>query len=242
MADLPILFSPAMVRALIAGRKTQTRRILPNSDKVVDFRRTETGAWEFTFHGKPTGPVVRPPRIAVGDRLYVREHWRVSQRWNATAPRDLVPRTMTVFFNAGGSIANQDAPGDWKPSDWPEAGLWPAWAGKHRQAMHMPRWASRITLIVEGVKIERLQDISEEDAIAEGIDFCPIEEDGLGGWKCYAAEPKGQDEWSSPYHSYRTLWDSINGAGAWRANPWVVAYTFRLVMGNIDRIGGGDGE
>jgi len=227
-----MLYSAPMVRAILreienpGTGKTQTRRTLkPLPRRTIFFNPQTAGKEQF-----------QKPRIAVGDRLYVREAWRVSRMHDRTAPRDLKPRTMTVFFEAGGSVANQDAPGDWKPAVWPEIGERPDWAGKFRQAMHMPRWASRITLEVTGVKVERLQDCSEADAIAEGIEFCPIEEDGLGGWKCYAPEPKGQDEWSSPYHSYRTLWDSINGPGAWDKNPWVAAYTFRSVLGNIDQI------
>ncbi|NKC02468.1 hypothetical protein HED55_00770 [Ochrobactrum haematophilum] len=119
--------------------------------------------------------------------FYVREAWRVSRMHDQVAPRDLKPRTMTVFFEAGGSIANQDAPGDWKPAVWPEIGERPDWAGKFRQAMHMPRWASRITLEVTGVKVERLQDCSREDAIAEGIEqSCPEVDPWL--WKDYGSE------------------------------------------------------
>lgn len=247
MAHLPILFSAPMVRAILreikkpGTGKTQTRRVLKSP-----FLKLEDGMHPGLIVGKeyfsccsggdqwatPSGAIKYRP----GDRLYVREAWRVSRIHDQTAPRDLKPRTMTVFFEAGGSIANQNAPGDWMPDSWPEDGERPYWAGKFRQAMHMPRWASRITLEVTGVKVERLQDCSEADAIAEGIEFCPIEEDGLGGWKCYAPEPKGQDEWSSPYHSYRTLWDSINGPGAWDKNPWVAAYAFRPILGNIDQL------
>ncbi|KAB2776477.1 hypothetical protein F9L00_14170 [Brucella anthropi] len=234
MADLPILFSAPMVRAILreienpGTGKTQTRRVLTadcdGPPAIVDegvIIAYDDGYREYRW----------PNTKAVGDRLYVREAWRVSRMHDQVAPRDLKPRTMTVFFEAGGSIANQDAPGDWKPAVWPEIGERPDWAGKFRQAMHMPRWASRITLEVTGVKVERLQDCSREDAIAEGIEqSCPEVDPWL--WKDYGSELDFDD----PVLSYASLWDSINGPGAWEANPWVAAYIFRPILGNIDQI------
>lgn len=250
MTDRPILFSAPMVRALLEGRKTQTRRIItPHNLRVYtggldysgryvkpdeamfeaafnnarNFRAIEgVFAWVTDPAPHQVGAVMSQwtGRLAysAGDRLWVREAWRCEARLDKRAPRDIDTNYPGVKYIA------TDEPDDF--------GI----EGKERRAMHMPRWASRITLEVTGVKVERLQDISEADAIAEGIEYCPIEEDGLGGWKCYAPEPKGQDEWSSPYHSYRTLWDSINGPGAWKNNPWVSATTFRIINGNIDQM------
>jgi hypothetical protein len=240
MADRPILFSAPMVRALIAGTKTQTRRGLPIAaglqGKILDFVKVATdkrGRSVFEMKDKagqhvyiPGGPHLQTPhfipRIAVGDRLYVREHWRVSQKWDETAPRDLPRQAMTVFYKAGGSIANQRYPGDWRPSDEPQAGKLPEWAGRFRQAMHMPKWASRITLIVTDVRVERLQWISIADAKAEGV-FVP------------EAQFAQQGE-VAPRLAYAALWDQINGPGAWDADPWVVAYSFRCIHQNIDEI------
>lgn len=92
----------------------------------------------------------------------------------------------------------------------------------------MPRWASRLTLIVTGVKIQRLQDISEEDAIAEGV------ERDSDGWRDYLM-PHTQC-CTNATDSFHTLWDHINGPGAWAANPWVVAYSYRAISKNIDLI------
>lgn len=241
MADLPILFSAPMVRALIDGRKTQTRRKLkhqptmgqaPIRQLIRPFDAAPHYEWQWrSKFGANLGPV--DLRIKPGDRLYVREHWRVSQRWDETPPRDLPARTMTIFCEAGGSIANQ-ASGRWEPdNDYPPSR--PEWVGKHRQAMHMPKWASRITLIVEAVKVERLQDISREDAVAEGLiktQFAPALAVEMG---CdYGFD--GDSRHGSPVSAYAALWNSINGPGAWDANPWVVAYTFRRIMGNIDSL------
>lgn len=251
MADLPILFSAPMVQALISGHKAQTRRtiIFPGVENVLDFVKVATdkrGRAVYEMKGVDGQFVTRPagknfvdyhfsPRVAVGDRLYVREHWRVSQKWDATAPRDLPARTMTVFCAAGGSISNNGDPVAWQPETWPDAGLWPAWVGKHRQAMHMPKWASRITLVVEDVKIERLNDVSREDAIAEGLVRNPLAPVAALGFGCNWTF-EGDRRFGSPISAYAALWDHINGAGAWSANPWVVAYTFRVIMGNIDQI------
>lgn len=229
MTDRPILFSAPMVRALIAGTQTQTRRILNPQPYPLEGR---LGFWNAS--GAVGGRICISDRALLdlhrkakpGDRLYVREAWRVSQKWDETPPRDLPPRTMTIFCEAGGSIANQKS-GKWEPdNDYPPSR--PDWVGKFRQAMHMPRWASRITLIVESVKVERLQDISKADALAEGI-----EQHG----RFYGVADAEWDEAElSAIMAYRRLWNRINGVDAWGANPWVVAYTFRRIMGNIDAI------
>jgi hypothetical protein len=91
-----------------------------------------------------------------------------------------------------------------------------------RPAIHMPRAASRITLEVTGVRVERLQDISETDAIAEGID-----KTAAGFWSTYGRS--GVDGTYSPVSSYHCLWDSINGAESWDANPWVWVVEFRRI-------------
>ena len=173
MADRPIIFSAAMVRALLAGRKTQTRRLA-------------------------TSPL---RRVEVGDRLYVREHWRGRAAVDAYPPRRLTMDTGRIAFVADGKAT--DCPlGEWK---W----------GKHRQGMHMPRWASRLTLIVEGVKVEPLQALEgqhplESDAVAEGVRRIHH-----GDGDCfYSAFNDGPDphNWCDPADAFRELWDSLHTA------------------------------
>lgn len=212
MTDRPILFSAPMVRAIIreiehpGTGKTQTRRVYAP--------------------GHHTLTMPPSPRYAVGDRLWVREAWRVSRRWDDTPPRDLPERKMSVVLEAGGSIANHGDPLRWIPSDWPGAGM-PEWIGRVRPGIHMPRWASRLTLTVTEVRVQRLQDISEADAKAEG---------------CSANAPIPGDpypDWSQVYgaiDAYEHLWDSINADRApWDSNPWVCAITFKTALGNIDQ-------
>lgn len=218
MADRPILFSAPMVRALIEGRKTQTRRVLNPQPQGHVWRygwSMEDGA---TWSGDKT--TARIP-IWAGDRLYVREHWRTTYGLDWTVedlgrplkPREFDPKTTPVEYLADGER---------------ELG------GKARRAMHMPRWASRLTLIVTDVKVERLQDITYADAIAEGVEpYGGIDPD-CSGYRDYS-DAEGR-HWVNSYVSYATLWDSINGDGSWADNPWIVAYSFTVVHGNIDQI------
>lgn len=244
MVDRPIIFSAPMIRALLEERKTQTRRIL----KLRGIYETH-----------PSGELVPIPRYVPGDRLWVRESWRVSSKWDDTKPRDLPQRVMTVFFEAGGSIANQDGPGDWRPHDWPEADKLPPWAGKLRPSIFLPHWASRLTLIVESVKVERLQDISEDGAVAEGATSRPkcsgfehlddgwsMDWSEVGQFSHWANIPLGGPKKSpltesdvslpSARTAFGNLWAKLHGQESWDANPWVAAITFRVIKANIDAL------
>jgi hypothetical protein len=226
MADRPILFSAPMILALLDGRKTQTRRILnpqPYSPESVVSYDKRSGSWMSCEPSPATGGTRqmdpwRPIRIKIGDRLYVREAWRTAPEFDAMPPRDIPkgsPRT--TMADTGLTFPN------------------PLW-GKLRQSMFMPRWVSRLTLIVTDVRVERLNSIPREDAIAEGL----IKHDWLKG--TLAAEMNcdwgfdGDTRHGSAVSAYSGLWEHINGPGSWANNPWVVVYTFRVVMGNIDQI------
>lgn len=225
MADRPILFSAPMVRALIEGRKTQTRRVHftqdPEFNPTCD-DRCEPRLTRMCIRSDCNRRTVTKTKIHCGDRLWVREAWRTVPEYDGVPPRDVpAGSSRTTMADTGLTFPNQ---------------FW----GKLRPSMFMPKWASRLTLFVEGVKVERLNAISREDAIAEGIDRV---ENNYGNGPAYCdyleADPSDSAEWySSPINSYQSLWDYINGPDAWSANPWVVAYTFRVVKGNIDQIGG----
>lgn len=225
MADRPIIFSAPMVRALLDGRKTQTRRLLKPQpyDFVTDGKRYWNASGcvggricindrdLLDLHRKPTA----------GDRAYVREHWKTSLGNDGVAPRDFDPTTPVVYI-----------------ADGAEHGRYPVGeAGKHRQGRHMPRWASRLTLFVEDVRVQRLQDISEDDAVAEGI-----EARGMGplwGWIDYLeTNPNLTRHFADPRRSYASLWDSLHPEPGtrWDDNPWIYALTFRVARGNIDQL------
>ncbi|MGO4337795.1 hypothetical protein AB4037_23040 [Labrys sp. KB_33_2] len=228
MVDRPILFSPAMIRALLAGTKTQTRRVIkprhnPNRPSLFD------GTWSDNYVLDPGNQKWRDDAYPWrdGDRLWVREAWR-----SAAAYDDLAPSAM-----GGEEPIQYQADGAHQTWGYPAI----AKIGRLRSSMFMPRWASRLTLVVTGVKVERLQDISETDAIAEGIGRTVI---GDGYRDRFTVRPATWAQvtghevsaWEDPREAYAALWCQINGPGAWGANPWVVALTFTVHRQNIDAL------
>ncbi len=213
MVERPILFQGAMVRALLAGTKTQTRRILkhtPPEHTVVVGRwhgpEDRDAYWAFVREGAadPNHPFggceiqgingalpIFCPYGQPGDRLWVREAFSGPWHQEGYAP-GLWHSMDEIWYWADGNPTS----GDWT---------------RPRPSIHMPRWASRLTLEITAVRVERLQDISRGDAMAEGCPF-PNMADG--------ADPR---QW------YAALWDEINGADAWDANPWVWVVEFRRV-------------
>jgi len=214
MKEIPILFSAPMVRALLAGTKTQTRRVVKPQPPADGDRNCGYSApvWGWTRNEMPSAEwhKVRCPYGQPGDRLWVREAWRSTGdggRCDHMPPRDM--QAHHVWYEVDGKAPQDEC------------------VGKLRRSMFMPRWASRITLEVTEVRVERLQDISDADAIAEGIesftDFLPS-----GHWRRYD-KATFNSYVSSPVDSYASLWESINGAGSWEANPWVWAVSFRRI-------------
>jgi hypothetical protein len=213
MSDKPILFSAPMVRALLAGTKTQTRRLLPRYEFVPGTSILRVPPDLIIV---APGEVYRPPRIKVGDRLYVREHWRTSALYDETAPRDLRQGAF-LHYIADGEEDKRTGVG--------RNGLHAF--GRFRQGMHMPRWASRITLHVTEVRVQRLHEISEADAIAEGI---------VQHGRFYGLEDADWDDARTRARdAYGDLWTKINGTESWRSNPWVTATSFTVEKVNIDQ-------
>ena len=197
MKERPILFSAPMVRAILDGSKTQTRRVVKPQPQMV------TNHTISTWDGPPAALQYQLERMGrgcpygkPGDRLWVREAFL---GWYKTADKSF---SHVAAYRADGY--ELEASERWTPS------------------IHMPRAASRITLEVTGVRVERLQDISEADAIAEGIDRAPsMGKPGAFQW-CDYRLPRDPSEWfNDPVRSYQSLWDLINGPGSWDANPWV---------------------
>lgn len=213
MTDRPILFSGPMVRALLDGRKTQTRRLCKDQPPpgVTIIRKTIRPFGKEPYHaferrtkfGNFGGEV--PVKISRGDRLWVKEtHARVGDNGDDhMACPDL---TRLVYYRAD--------------DVQPELSRW-------RPSIFMRRQDSRLTLLVTDVRVERLQDISEADAIAEGIEQSAKFPDRY-------LTPAG--DYAVPKVAYQRLWENINGAGSWESNPWVAAYTFTVIKQNIDQI------
>ncbi|PAT16086.1 hypothetical protein [Pseudomonas aeruginosa] len=211
MKERPILFTGPMVRAILEGRKTVTRRVVkPQPDflgSMVDpntpFKTLDAG-----LHARITCPYGEP-----GDRLWVRETWHVGKPHDKTAPADILApllaegRGITVLYTAGGwqSVGPAGREEPIYPDDQPL----PDWAGKGRPSIHMPRWASRILLEITAVRVERLQDISDSGALAEGVSH---------------SEMHSGD---SLVDVFARLWESTGGD--WAANPWVWVVEFKRV-------------
>jgi len=177
-----------------------------------------------------------------GDRLWVRENiWQASP-YPGTLPSGDVDKSAKwssrlVHYAADGSppnCANRHYGLDGLRSGGGFAAPDPYAVWLQRPPIHMPRWASRITLLVEAVRVERLQDISDDDARAEGI---RQDRDGAGTFIGREGPGRWVTPWPTAREAYADIWNHINGPDAWATNPWVVAITFRPMLGNIDSLG-----
>lgn len=237
MKERGILMSAPMVVATLreVDPKTQTRRVLRRQPSEhhwqflpgYELKRSknvtinERSAVKFS-HSIPQNPRwdtaldwLLCPRGQPGDRLYVRENgWQRPER-TAKMMREGADTWAPYYFDADG-LTEQDV-ADFK-----------AWGFKRRPSIHMPRWASRILLEVVSVRVEHLQDISEADALAEGV---------YDGRACQCADPLDfvrscgncGGRLIDAVDLYRTLWESINGPGSWAANPWVWVVEFKRI-------------
>lgn len=204
MKERPIIFSAPMVRAVLGGKKTQTRRIIKTQPSQPFGGIFHDGSKWWTGDSL-TGALIETLRVpyAVGDRLWVREAWRTI----GYAPLSECVNHADIHFRASASEA-EEATFRWRPS------------------IHMPRWASRITLRVTEVRVEQLQEISQEDAKAEGMIEWQSTERPCWAW--YLREP-GLAAFATPQAAFATLWRDIYGPGSWDQNPWVAAITFERI-------------
>lgn len=231
MTDKPILFSAPMIRALLAGNKTQTRRLFKPQPTMHD-------AGDCTINGH-RGNVdylmreIAPKhwlRIAAGDRLWVKETSRIhgweddGEVWltyaaDETRSKALYPDNDDFLERLCARVekAGTETNAEERYENIPPSAL-------VRPSIFMPRWGSRMTLHVTEVRVQRLQEISEEDAKAEGCEPTTCAN--------VIAPPNGFPSYRS---AYGILWDTINGSGSWTANPWVAAYSFTVEHCNIEK-------
>ena len=209
MKSRPILFSAPMVRALLAGTKTQTRRVVkvqPHASHNPQHAEPRSAGWVWMAHDdRPTYSFAtgdfRCPYGQPGDQLWVRETW-------------------AHHVQAQSAERDEDGPFVYA-ADGPQA-LQARLASKWTPGIHMFRWASRITLEITAVRVERLQDISEADAQAEGIEYS----ERFGGYCIGEAQHFNSHD---PRESYWSLWETINGPGSVESNPWVWCLSFKRV-------------
>ena len=210
MKEKPMLYSGPMVRAILEDLKTQTRRVMKEHPPLP---------WKVEIHGdslfvldggwKKFCKVPHP----VGSRIWVKETWRT-----VNDPATCIGDALEIDYRADGITRIMDKVGKsrWRPS------------------IHMPRWASRINLEVTEVRVERLQEITNEDALEEGIvDWCPYDRCGGIGYlpqNHTVTEPEVCEcSHFDGVEVYKLLWESINGPGSWDQNPWVWVYTFKRI-------------
>lgn len=218
--ERPILFSAPMVRAIREDRKTVTRRPV----SVQPRSRVDIGSYglgqPFIRHPDPTKRNPECPYGRPGDRLWVRETWGVIShdfdqqgdviKWEPDRPAKAI-REMRFGrgYYSGHVVYAADGPCEWAGDEDGGGDPRSAW----KPSIHMPRAASRILLEITDVRVERLQDISEAQAKAEGPDV-PVAEHLAAAWVV----------------QFRRLWESINGPEAWTSNPWVWVVEFKQVM------------
>jgi hypothetical protein len=228
MTQRPILFSAEMVRAILDGRKTQTRRVMkaqPYPDSIVTVEHyhptvidrhgdMQPGPEIFGAHWDDGEYGCRSPYGAPGDTLWVRESLYIWGRWRKDGLRkNGLP---SWRFEEVGQRADPD----------PDLGLIGSALVRHllkfwlRPSIHMPRWASRITLRITDIRVERLQDITQKDAIAEGAPESHSDIDRI-------SRLFGYQDFSRSW--FAQTWENINGPGAWEANPWVWVVSFERV-------------
>ncbi len=201
ITERPILLKHEMVRAILDGRKTQTRRAMkPQPEGGLDFTPFAPFG---VVNGKGNPLICRHGQP--GDRLWVRETWQHlhNEGQKADEFEQWQQNSIDCFYLADES----------SPNNKPMSGRW-------RPSIHMPRWASRITLEITDVRVERLQDISAEDARAEGClkPELPPEVRGVAG-----------DFVADERTTFAILWNRINGPGSWAANPWVWVIEFKRI-------------
>ncbi len=249
----PILFSAPMIRALLAGTKTQTRRVmksqpysngfhfdgqdilchndyLPPSAMLMDVRSGNNSYTDSDVESR--GFVGHCPHGQPGDLLWVRETWAKEETEEEIIDADTGPSGCYhttyrwIHYRAtphkGYRVLPDRVPVTHLHESQPDSA---STIKRWKPAIHMPRYASRLTLRLTAVRVERLQEISADDAFAEGIDSTLVTSSPWIG-HCAPAE----------VHAYAALWESINGAGSWAANPWVWCLSFNVIKQNVDTV------
>jgi len=216
MKEKPILFKTEMVRAIPDGRKTQTRRVVKKQPPTwAKYPQQVDDGWEWVDRNVDADDLrhwpgyyiqVKCPYGSIGDGLWVKENWRTLIEYNHLPPRD-IPKSAPIEYEAADKCVL---------------------SGKTRPNIFMCRWMSRFLLEITDIRVERVQEISEEDAIAEGIRYQADSGVFIGtegpsptpGMKCITP-------WPTAKEAFMDLWDSINGN--WKANPWVWVVCFKVI-------------
>ena len=242
MKERPILFNALMVKAILEGRKTQTRKVLSFEHPVVTgfTPNGEHGYWKGTAKNEAVIQqyitsfpfTIKCPFGVVGDRLWVRETWSTVNLYGEIALAYKADGEVTRVvenesFQDEDGLINYDDPRLEKYS-------FAAWAddllegkeGNWKPSIHMPRWVSRILLEITNVRVERLNQISRADAVKEGLHQLPA----TGRYVINKGDQYFGGASSNPCEVFQWLWDEINGTGSWNKNPWVWVTEFKVIQ------------
>ncbi len=256
MRERPISFSGSMVRAILAGDKTQTRRIIkdpnglyahlgqqtvhPAVSEIVScgdgmFRQTAPEHIKQMYISTFPCHSLRTPYGQPGERLWVREAFRFAASLDRLSPNDVGEKALDAGYRTPWAPTQFEADGHragaWHGFDTPPTLTTP---GKLRPSIHMPRWVCRLMLEISSVRAERLNTISEADARAEG---CDPWEDLTGVQDVTVGE-----RLHGYKRAYQHLWEQLNGPGSWQTNPWVWVIEFRVLANTNDNDGGRNGH
>ncbi|HIG8619994.1 TPA: hypothetical protein ACYEOD_002641 [Klebsiella michiganensis] len=237
MKERGMIFNGEMVRALMSGRKTQTRRPIKwKQTRFTEIGEREDGSkWPWSEDAEHACDFWHPcPFGAVGDRIWVRETWATLGNedgccidWEGNLCKG-DERSAARIYRA----SCEQRPGDYGLWSIPDDAYWKPHTKEHkfegawRPSIHMPRWASRILLEITDVRVERLNAISEEDATAEGV---PPAGSLLPDYPGTFLTPKG--DFATAKVAFQRLWESIYGEESWKANGWVWVISFKRVEG-----------
>lgn len=211
MKERGMIFNGEMVRAILDGRKTQTRRPIKwKQTRFTEIGEREDGSkWPWSEDAEHACDFWHPcPFGAVGDRIWVRKTFAALESGSYEQVKPQEGHCQDLRYAATDRLAKSDA--DIRGYKWVPS-------------IHMPRWASRILLEITDVRVERLNSISQEDAQAEGLE--------LTGWRPTYSDPDSGGEVMTPYDNFAQLWESIYGEESWKANPWVWVIEFKRVEG-----------
>lgn len=270
MKDHPLIFQPDMVRALWLNNKVRTRRLLTKRNTTFDGAPWPTGV-ELTYRRAadswidpsfPDSPILKVPmnggaeatihrirpRIETGDRIWVRENCRAVKLFEGNLGVEYLANEPLGRAGRSGHfirIANTaNSSHEWGKLFGYRKGPKNDRVGKTVPSIHTPKWASRFTLPVHGVRIQRLQDITEKEAIEEGITASSVLVDSVFVGDRYRdtfetryfCENGHKDGYDSAYEAFEALICGINGREVWASNPWVIEYEFVVQHGNVDRV------
>lgn len=231
MKEHPILFSTPMVQAILEGRKTQTRRVAkvtnPNVNEFLTFSTDPDATWpaNYGFGALMVTPwgnleAVKFPYGQVGDILWVRESFTVLE------PEHVVGGMANRFVYKANVKEGSES------DEIRQEYILHGWPYQWKPSIHMPREACRLRLKITDIRVERLQDISEADAMAEGVKFTDF---GRDQWNMqhrgfHVLEVTGPEQClATARTAFGNLWEKINGPASWDINPWVWAITFEKV-------------